>query len=503
MTTLKPREPYSDERLTTLYPHELQLEQVQVLLRHGERTPVNSRFQNAGLAKYWPYCTAAQHMKAAILQSDGDWNHMSFRRQLETFDGNEDVATLAKGPGGEMNGICLPGELTDVGRRTTLALGSRLRKLYIDRLHFLPSTLSTPVQSQLYIRATPIPRALESVQQAFSGLYPTSSRDADLPPLDIITRQASDETLFPNEGSCKRFGQLALAFGERAASLWNDSPELKYVTSKIGKWMPPDSPSVKVDSHPRLSGVMDTINSTLAHGPQTKLPKEFYDQQSIENIDRIAVEEWFAGYMENEEYRRLGIGSLVGDITARMVERAQSVSAQKVRGNEVASGKDIRFAMSGCHDTTLAAILASLGAFEGQKWPPYSSHVAVELLRAKNDGGSSAAQKQSGGLWEKIFGPAQNILKQPKSSRAPLTELSEEEKESLDHFFVRVRYNDAIMSIPGCRPVGKHYKDDESLCTLSAFKDIVDKFTPKDWKKECGTRIGESAFPAKVEEAGY
>lgn len=50
MTTLVPREPYSKEELEKLYPKELQLQLVQVFLRHGERTPVSSRFQNAGLA---------------------------------------------------------------------------------------------------------------------------------------------------------------------------------------------------------------------------------------------------------------------------------------------------------------------------------------------------------------------------------------------------------------------------------------------------------------------
>ncbi|KAF2218584.1 histidine acid phosphatase [Elsinoe ampelina] len=503
MTTLRPREPYSEEKLATLYPQELQLEQVQVLLRHGERTPVNARFQNAGLPKYWPYCTAARHLRAALLQSDNQWDHMSFRRQLETFNGKDDSATLVSGPGGEKDTICLPGELTDLGRQTTHALGSRLRHLYVNQLKFIPATLTASVQDQLYIRATPIPRALESVQQALSGLYPPSARAPDLPPPDIITRQASDETLFPNEGSCKRFSQLALAFGERAASIWNDSPELAYVTSKIGKWMPPDSPKVEVDSHPRLSGVMDTINSTLAHGSATKLPREFYDQKVIDAIDKIGVEEWFAGYTESNEYRRLGIGSLVGDITARLVERAQSVHSQKVKGNEVASGKDIRFAMSGCHDTTLAAILTSLGAFEGERWPPYTSHVAIELLRDRKSLPAESTFASTGGLWERIFGPATGILKQPKSSRTPLQELSEGERKGLDGFFVRVRYNDAVMSVPGCRAPGKHYRDDESLCTLSAFKDVVDKFTPRDWKKECGMRIGQSAFPEKVEEAGY
>ena len=49
MTTLTPRAPYSPEEFATLYPSELELQQVQVILRHGERTPVNARFKNVCL----------------------------------------------------------------------------------------------------------------------------------------------------------------------------------------------------------------------------------------------------------------------------------------------------------------------------------------------------------------------------------------------------------------------------------------------------------------------
>ncbi|KAF2150793.1 acid phosphatase [Myriangium duriaei CBS 260.36] len=509
MTTLKPREPYSESELKRLYPDSLQLEQVQVLLRHGERTPVNARFQNAGLQPYWPYCNAAQRMRSVLLSQSGDWDSMTYRRKLETFDSKDDSATLAKSSGSEAGGICLPGELTDVGRRTTLNLGTRLRDLYIARLQFLPGHLSETTQSQIYIRATPIPRALESVQQTFLGLYPMSSRGPDLSIPSIITRQASDETLFPNEGACKRFRQLAMAFGDRAAQIWNDSPELRYVTSKIGKHMPAESPAVKVDSHPRLSGVMDTINSTLAHGPATKLPAEFYDPKLIANIDRIAVEEWFAGYRESNEYRRLGIGALVGDVTARLVERARAAHhASQGKTNALAPGQDVRFALSGCHDTTLAAILASLGAYDNEPWPPYTSHIAIELLREREPASAGASSPSalrssfgspSASLWSRLF-PSTST---PTSSRTTLSSFTPNDTAPLQGFYVRLRYNDRVMHVPGCAPEGKHRDGDESLCTLIAFKEVVDKFTPRSWKTECGMNLDKSALPEKSEPAGY
>jgi hypothetical protein len=46
MTTLVPRPPYTAEELQRLFPQELELQFVQVLLRHGERSPVSARFQN-------------------------------------------------------------------------------------------------------------------------------------------------------------------------------------------------------------------------------------------------------------------------------------------------------------------------------------------------------------------------------------------------------------------------------------------------------------------------
>lgn len=46
MTSLVQRPPYSQEELKQLYPANLELKLVQVLLRHGERVPVSTRFQN-------------------------------------------------------------------------------------------------------------------------------------------------------------------------------------------------------------------------------------------------------------------------------------------------------------------------------------------------------------------------------------------------------------------------------------------------------------------------
>ena len=263
---------------------------------------------------------------------------------------------------------------------------------------------------------------------------------------------------------------------------------MQYLSSLLSKWMPSQSP-VQVDSHPRLSGIMDTVNSTLAHGPKTRLPASFYDTRASEIIDKIGCEEWFSGFKESNEYRQLGIGSLAGDIVARMVgsvEKSGNDGLLEIGGKDGELGvgrggeKDIKFGISGCHDTTLAGLLSSLGCFEGEKWPPYTSHIAFELFKRADaqresvDGENldepitaSASHKQNQNPLKALFtSGGKTKLASEGMPRKRTEELSSIEKEKLSGHYVRIRYNDRPMVIPGCRLPGKHLEGDESFCTL-------------------------------------
>ncbi|KAJ9667105.1 hypothetical protein H2201_002624 [Coniosporium apollinis] len=533
MTSLEPRSPYSPEELEKLYPKSLDLQLVQILLRHGERSPISPRFQSTGLAPHWPYCNAARQITSVLLSAARDkdlpqWDELKYRRRLETF-GIDNGPVVASGPAGEFDAICQPGELTDKGRESTLALGQRLRHLYVDQLGFMPRLISD--SDMIYLRSTPIPRALESVQQAFWGMYPPSARTASFPVPTILTRTPADETLYPNDGNCRRFAQLSRAFAQRTADRWNDTDDMRYLTKVLSKYMPGNTP-VAVDSHPRLSGIMDTINSTLAHGPATRLPEDFYDPKVRDIIEKIGCEEWFVGYGESTEYRALGVGALVGDLVSRMVgsvERTGNDGLVEVGGEDGALGTgrggehEIKFAMSGCHDTTLAALLASLGTFDGNKWPPYTSHIALELFRNRTETsevpppvarpdrtGEQPEKVRSQGWWARLFGSNRELAPGPEEvpsqiegiARKRMDELTDDQKNQLKGYYVRVRYNNMVMQVPGCKPQGKHLEGDESFCTLEAFKAIADKFTPRNWKAACASNMDESPFPPKVEPAG-
>ena len=416
------------------------------------------------------------------------------------------------------------GELTDKGRETTLALGQRLRHLYIDQLKYMPSLIASA--DSVYLRSTPLPRALESVQQVFWGMYPLTARTASFPPPTIVTRTPAEETLFPNDSNCRRFNHLSRAFAQRTAEKWNDTEEMKFLNRLISAWMPRSSPKVAVDSHPRLSGIMDTINASLAHGPDTRLPPEFYDPKAREIIERINVEEWFSGYNENLEYRTLGIGGLVGDIVERMAASIEhsGLTVHEVGGEaRIGQGRGgettIKFAMSGCHDTTIAGLLASFGAFGGESWPPFTSHIALELFRIKEQPQTrqgptpkSATKKQSLATAPRPEWLASLLgLTPPRSpppplqsqgiGRTPTSELPATELAKLNGYYVRLRYNDRAVTIPGCKQAGNHLPGHPTFCTMTAFKAIADEFTPKNWKRECDANM-EAGAAASIKPVG-
>ncbi|BAE56040.1 unnamed protein product [Aspergillus oryzae RIB40] len=412
MTSLNPRDPYTQEELEKLYPRDLKLQLVQVV--NARRCLLGFKILTDYFTREdWPYCNVARRMiqMAASNQDLSQWKGFEWRKKTEAF-GDRDEAVVAVGATGDIEGICQHGELTDRGRETTFALGQRLRHLYVDQLGFMPKIKSDT--EDMYLRATPIPRALESLQQAFWGMYPASARTQDFPPPVIVARSVSEETLFPNEGNCRRFRQLARLFADRAALRWNETEQMNYINSILSKWMPEKSPKVAVDSHPRLSGINDTINATDAHGPATRLPSEFYDKKLRQYMEQIAVDEWFAGYNESTEYRKLGIGALLGDVVDRMGSSNSNTST-----------------------------------------PPPPSETA----------------------------------------RAPLASFPDPARQSLQKHYVRIRYNDVPVRIPGCAAKPQnHLAGDDTFCTLDAFKEIVDKFTPKNWREECTENIGAGLY---------
>ncbi|KAI7599205.1 hypothetical protein KC319_g22877, partial [Hortaea werneckii] len=150
-----------------------------------------------------------------------------------------------------------------------------------------------------------------------------------------------------------------------------------------------------------------------------------------------------------------------------------------------------------------------LGAFDvaSDKWPNYTSSIAFELFKRKPSASTSTTQQPAGTtgtIWpskEKTWWYA--LFSSPKpttTARTPLADLPSSEQSKLDEYFVRLRYNDKPVTLPYCQQKRERHLDgDESFCTLAAFKEAADSITPKDWKTECKSNLGEPAFKPIIE----
>ncbi|KAL4254370.1 Histidine phosphatase superfamily protein [Abortiporus biennis] len=270
-------------------PSELELQQVHVFVRHGERTPVGVRLNTppANVPEHWLMCKTARRFRAAVSSTlspldrpDPEEAHYNSEEQLP-------IRKVVERPDGSViEGECLLGELTDLGRQTTYDFGRDLRRLYVDRLNFLPDTIHSP--SQVYFRSTNMPRTTESLYQVIHGLYPANKcTDGFVPQVRI--RNGKDENLIGNTLACKRLEILQIGFAQAAAAAWNHT--LEPLDKKISKYIN-DQP-IRLDGKPRASGVLDTVRSAVAH--DVVVPPEFKEKGVIDVIEKAVVQEWFSG----------------------------------------------------------------------------------------------------------------------------------------------------------------------------------------------------------------
>ncbi|KAJ3782805.1 histidine phosphatase superfamily [Lentinula aff. detonsa] len=431
--SLKSHSPLDVEKYPVA-PSGLELEQVHIYVRHGERTPVGVRLAGppANLPEHWMMCKTARRLQASV-------NAPGIDGAMDEFQQSRKMVERADGTHKE--GQCLLGELTDLGRKSTYSFGTSLRKLYVEKLGFLPDLLQNA--GEVYFRTTNVPRTTESLQQIVHGLYPSSKCHSEAIPL-IFVRNGRDENLLGNAGSCKRLEILLVGFAQAAASAYNHT--LEPLDKKISKYL--DGHPIRIDGKPRASGILDTIRAATAHN--VKVPPEFEEKAVIDVIEKAVVAECLLTSEslldKTEEVRRLGMGRLLDDLSTKM--------QHKVLNRD----KDpLKILVHSTHDTALAGLASTLDVFD-DKWPQFTSSISFELFKSTPTGNGSSF--------------LQTLISPFRSKASP------------EHY-IRMRYQNKNMILPMCADEGKHLPGSPEFCTLTAFRERVKELTPLDFVSEC------------------
>ncbi|KAF9096587.1 Acid phosphatase-like protein 2 [Mortierella sp. GBA35] len=316
-------------------------------------------------------------------------------------------------------GSCIPGQLTPLGALQHRKLGAALRQIYVDKLNFLPEVYDADT---MHIRSTDVWRTKQSAENLMAGLYGVQGKFGFSPPvLQIHTLPTEVDYLTLNSGACPRISQLRSNIdktSEALKRLHDDNVDFaKQLTHILGAEKP-------------WSGLMDTILPRVCHNKplQCRLSEEGSEEggnsscitESIVNriLDNVHVQtrEFYRDGEGVFDLLRIGMGPLASDIKENLL-------TAKSQGR-------VRLSFYSGHDTTVLPLLGLFDA-EDMRWPPYASHMLVEL-------------------W-----------KTPRGEH-----------------FVRVLYNQAVLAT-------KSNWCELKWCPLDTFVEHLNRFIPEDLISDC------------------
>ncbi|XP_034430672.1 lysophosphatidic acid phosphatase type 6 isoform X1 [Hippoglossus hippoglossus] len=316
-------------------PYELKL--VQVLFRHGARTPLKS-IPNVMEVQWVPTLLeppAHTHINYVVTDLHGGPRPSapvedSYRKNLLT-------------------GGTFPGQLTTVGMQQLYELGTRLRRKYIEETPFLGSTFSP---AEVYVRSTNIVRTIESAKCLVAGLFQQKQKEI----VHILTTEAESEILYPNYHGCKLLKLLGSHRWAESSTLPDIAVDLQSIQSALG---------IAAHQHVDFILIRDDMVARETHGlpcpPGLDTWRNKVEQRAVDMICHVYEP-------SKRENLQLCVGPLLHTLLSNLDEKVQGTSSEPNR----------KLFLYSAHDTTLIPCLMALGVFD-MKWPPYAADITLEL----------------------------------------------------------------------------------------------------------------------------
>ena len=402
-----------------------QLKSVQLVIRHGDRSPITSLTSPPPVFD----CKLRDpHMRRVA-------EHVAARFHVVGLQGKASLAYLTKALLGtgtaddETPQACFPGQLTERGLGQQLQNGRYLQERYGKALSI------ADVGRDVYFRSTNYPRTFQSgAALLLSFLHPHVPENVTV----YVQEDNNKEALFgrgligasrpksvdPLESPHDERGPCQVSFTlgatQEKAFLWDPILERDFVEQlQLG-------PSAEARDM-GVADVTDPLMGMACHKHPLPIHRSLV-RRLKEETDRMFCER-FAGAQGGREGTRLGMQPFLREVLGRFQE-------------QTASG--LKLALYSAHDTVLSPLLGGLDVLKAHcYWPPYASRVVFEQ-----------------------WGPAP------------------EEKED----GIRILYNGQVVSQRSVHcpnyPGGRHHDGEETLLPLGCFAHYVDSIASPDGAKE-------------------
>lgn len=420
---------------------------VQVITRHGDRAP---QVPHAYRDVTWDCDGGHQYSFLSTNQTGIQPDRAMVVRELVSIPINGPFST------GFWSGSCDVGQLTPEGAAYQHTFGEELRKIYVDKLDYMPQKYGDA--ARLYVRTSASSRTKQSATRLIAGLYPPQYRPDDSI-TNLVTVPSAVEYITRNHEQCPKQAKLF-------HKIFQSKPFRKYMKlnkhlhrklrTVLGKPRNPAWPSQSFSAYvdhllPRRCHQLPL--PCASHGLRECLTERDVDQV-LENAD------WEMAYLfrdaaRAEKHARITIGTFLGELRSSLLRHAKAAlehDAARGAGYDNEEGragqKKSAFEVYVGHDDTLAALL---GAFRARDLgaPSYSSNIVVELWKTPGAG-------------EGRF----NRHRQPVGTLA-----------RYDDFYIRITHDGQVIDAPWC---------DMRACPVRVLWENTKPLVPEDVRAECG-----------------
>ncbi|XP_078357656.1 counting factor 60-like isoform X2 [Oculina patagonica] len=362
---------------------EYTLKQVHVVIRHGDRT-------QAGMTPCWPNDTA-------------EWDCLLTSASLPVVKHDTHDITVDRVyrdvymPGrNDIKGDCGLGHLTFKGYKQQELNGQNLRKAYVET-GFLSSNYSN---HEVFFRTDVSVFSLQSAQALALGLFPPSLPTAGKSQVvDINVMDKDYDDIEPNPRLCPKLDQYEREFF--ASDMWK-----KHYNEKTIPLLNEVQKALGLGFNLTSEGLIHIADCLLTHTCHSFPIPPGITEDLFTRIGAEIEFMWYASYSYPtiQEYSKVGIGFLIGEIWEAMQEALEESKARKF------------FLYSG-HDHTVMPLLQAFNASD-YKWSPYASMVQLELLEMNNGSTTDYAVRL-------LYHGQEQTIPYCRSSPCPLAQFSD------------------------------------------------------------------------------
>lgn len=311
----------------------MKLKYIQVLTRHGQRTPIQVFLDKSNRGQW--ECDGESAIATRCYSSPA----RRYRYITKKFD-QRYVDYLPN---------CRPGDLTIYGQNQHVKLGNMYRDYLVNELHFLPSKLDPRL---VKLVSSSVDRSFRSAESFLMGFYPPTDVNEVL---DMETGSATTSSMIISGGNCKDV--------EQAINKFHESDEYKAILDKYYPTLKESLDALQLDkSYHGFDSLCGWVIAFVCN--DTIRTPSFITDEVIDVCNKVQ-----AVHQYNTFASAKSPGLVISYTMRHMLKLADDFLVGK-------SPK--KFALLSAHDTTLAALLTLLG-YKDEIIPPYASHIAMEI----------------------------------------------------------------------------------------------------------------------------